>query len=98
MAISGKNISEEQVRILIGLNVEIVLAMDKDVDINEIRFMCEKFKNIRKVSYIYDFIDVLQNKDAPMDARNKDYQFLFENRIVYGEEEQRRYQESLKKK
>lgn len=98
VALSGKTMSDEQVRILIGLNVEIVIAMDKDVDVNEIRYMCEKFKNIRKVSYIYDFIGVLNNKDAPMDTRNKDYQFLFDNRIIYDKNEQCKYQESLNKR
>lgn len=98
VALSGKTISDEQVRILMGLNVEVVIGLDKDVDINEIRHMCEKFKNVRKVSYIWDFIDVLNKKDAPMDTRNKDYQFLFDNRVVYDREEQRKYQESLEKK
>lgn len=97
VALSGKSISEEQVRILIGLNVEIIIALDNDVDINETRFICDKFKNIRKVSYIKDFMGILGEKDAPMDARNKDYQFLFDNRIVYDRNEQRKYQESLKK-
>ena len=97
VALSGKSISDEQVRVLIGLNVEVVIALDNDVDVNEVRFMCEKFKNIRKVSYIKDFMGILNDKDAPMDARNKDYQFLFDNRIVYDREEQRKYQESLKK-
>lgn len=98
VALSGKNISDEQVRILLGLNVEIVIGLDKDVDINEVRHMCEKFKNIRRVSYINDFLGILDSKDAPMDARNKDYQFLFESRIVYDRNEQRKYQESLKEK
>ena len=98
VALSGKSISDEQVRILIGLNVEIVIGLDKDVDINEVRHMCEKFKNIRKVSYIYDFMDILGSKDAPMDACNKDYQFLLESRVVYDRNEQRKYQESLKDK
>ena len=97
VALSGKSISDEQIRILMGLNVEIVVALDNDVDINETRFICEKFKNVRKVSYIRDFMGFLGEKDAPMDARNKDYQFLFDNRIVYDREEQRRYQESLRK-
>jgi DNA primase len=97
VALSGKSISDEQVRVLIGLNVEVVIALDNDVDVNEVRFMCEKFKNIRKVSYIKDFMGFLDEKDAPMDARNKNYQFLFDNRIVYDREEQRKYQESLKK-
>lgn len=97
VALSGKSISDEQVRILMGLNVEIVIGLDKDVDVNEVRFICEKFKNARKVSYIYDFMNILGDKDAPMDARNKDYQFLFENRIVYNRNEQREYKESLKR-
>ena len=98
VALSGKSMSDEQVRILLGLNVEIVIGLDKDVDINEVRHLCEKFKNIRKVSYINDFMGILGDKDAPMDARNKDYQFLFENRIVYDRNEQRKYQESLNDK
>ena len=98
VALSGKTMSDEQVRILMGLNVEVVIGLDKDVDINEVRHICNKFANVRKVSYIWDFMDMLGKKDAPMDARNKDYQFLFDNRIVYDKEEQRKYQESLEKK
>ncbi len=97
VALSGKSISDEQVRILMGLNVEIVIGLDKDVDVNEVRHICEKFKNTRKVSYIYDFMNILNDKDAPMDARNKDYQFLFESRVVYDRSEQRKYQESIKR-
>ena len=39
---------------------------------------------------------ILNDKDAPMDANNKSYQFLFDNRIVYDRKEQLKYQESLK--
>jgi DNA primase len=97
VALSGHILSEEQVRILIGLNVEVVIAFDKDICVDEVRYACEKFKNIRKVSYIRDKWDILNEKDSPADARNKDYQFLFDNRIVYDKAEQRKYQESLKK-
>lgn len=95
VALSGKSISDEQVRILMGLNVEIVIGLDNDVDINEVRHICNKFYNVRKVSYIHDFMGILGEKDAPMDASNKDYQFLFESRIVYDRSEQRKYKESL---
>lgn len=98
VALSGKSMSDEQVRILSGLNVEVVIALDKDVDINEVRHLCEKFKNMRRVSYINDFLGILGDKDAPMDARNKDYQFLLESRVAYDRSEQRKYQESLKDK
>lgn len=97
VALSGKTMSNEQVRILMGLDVEIVIALDKDVDINEVRLMCDKFKNVRKVSYVLDSTNILQDKDAPMDASNKDYRFLLKNRIVYDREEQRKLEESLKK-
>lgn len=96
VALSGKTISQEQEDILKGLRVEIIIALDKDVDINEVRFLCEKFKNHGRVSYIHDFMDILGEKDAPMDASNKDYQFLLESRVVYDRSEQRKYQESLK--
>lgn len=96
VALSGKSISDEQVRILMGLNVEIIIGLDKDVDISEVRHLCEKFKNVRKVSYIHDFMGILGDKDAPMDANNNDYRFLLESRIVYDRSEQRKYQESLK--
>ena len=98
VALSGHTLSDEQVRILIGLNVEIVIAYDKDICIDEVRHACEKFKNIRKVSYIRDEWDILDEKDSPADARNKDFQFLFDNRVAYDKTEQRKYQESIKNK
>ena len=97
VALSGHTLSDEQIRILIGLNVEVIIAFDNDISIEETRHACEKFKNIRKVSYIYDFMGILGSKDSPADARDKDYKFLFDNRIVYDRDEQRKYQESLKK-
>lgn len=97
VALSGHTISDEQVRILVGLDVEIIVALDKDISVDEVRHVCEKFKYIRKVSYIYDKWDILSSKDSPADACNKDFQFLFNNRIVYDSKEQRKYQESLSK-
>jgi DNA primase len=98
VALSGHTLSEEQIRILIGLNVEIVIALDKDIDINEVRFMCEKFYHIRQVSYIYDAWDLLGEKDAPMDANNKTYNFLFRYRVKYDEHEHQQFLKSLEKK
>lgn len=99
LALSGKTLSTEQVRIISSLNInELVLCLDNDVNIEEIRWMAEQFKNRIKVSYIKDSWDILDRKDSPADARNKDYQFLFENRIVYDEREQNKYKESLEKK
>jgi len=92
VALSGHTISDEQIRIILGLNVnEIIIALDKDIDINEIRFICEKFYRLRKVSYIYDKYDLLQPKDSPADANNKIYNYLYKHRIVYDEKEHNKY-------
>ena len=98
VSLSGKTVSDEQVRILLGLNVEIVIGLDNDVDINEVRHIAEKFYHIRPVSYIYDKWDLLKDKDAPMDAKNKIYQFLFKHRVKYDEFEHKEYLKSLERK
>lgn len=99
LAISGKSISDEEVRLILGLDIkEIVLALDKDVDINEIRHLAEKFFRLRKVSYIYDKWGLLGEKDSPADKCNKIYDFLFKHRVVYSEKEHQLYLKSLEKK
>lgn len=91
VAIESHDISEEQVRILIGLNVDIVIAMDVGVELHHIRGMCSKFYGIRNVSYIYDKYDLLQDKQAPMDSPNKIYEYLFKYRILYDANEHKKY-------
>lgn len=98
VALSGHTLSDEQVNILWGLNVEIVIAMDKDVRDEEVWHMCERFWRGRKVSYIKDRWDILSAKDSPADARNKDFQYLFDNRIVYDTAQHEKYERSLKKR
>lgn len=98
VSLQGKTMSEEQARILIGLDAEIVIALDKDVDINEVRFICEKFYHIRPVSYIYDKWDLLDKKDSPADKGDKIYRFLFKHRVKYDENEHKEYLMSLGKK
>jgi len=97
VAISGHEISDEQAEILIGLDCEIVIAFDKDIDIEHIRHCCEKFYYIRKVSYIYDKWDLMSGKESPADKNNIIYQFMFEHRVTYDENEHREYLKSLKK-
>lgn len=96
VALSGHSISEEQVRIILGLNIkEVVIALDKDVPVEEVWCMCEKFYHLRKVSYIWDKHDLLGEKDSPADAKNKIYKFLFKYKVVYDENMHKRYLRSL---
>ena len=92
VAISGKTLSEEQVRIIKGLDViEVVIALDKDVVEEEIWSMCERFFGTRKVSYIWDSHDLLGKKDSPADACNKIYNYLYKHRIEYTETLHKKY-------
>ncbi len=98
VALSGHDISDEQVKILIGLDCEIIIALDKDININYIRYCCEKFYGIRKISYIYDTHNLLSEKDSPADALDKIFNFLLQYRKIYDFSEHQKYLQSLNEK
>lgn len=98
VALSGKCLSDEQVDILIGLNVEVIICLDKDVDINESRSLCERFYKSRRTSYIYDDFDMLKDKDSPADSSNETFSYLFKSRTRYTAKEHERYLKSLETK
>lgn len=99
VALQGKKLSDEQRRIIIGLNVnEVIIALDNDVPIEEVRYICEQFYHIRNVSYVKDRWNLLGDKDAPADAENKVYNFLIKHRVKYDESEHQKYLNGLKKK
>ena len=99
LALQGHSISEEQVRIILSLDIhEIVIALDKDLPIEEVWSICERFYLKRKVSYIWDKYDLLGAKDSPADSCNKIYNYLFKYRIEYTEELHKKYIRSLKRK
>ena len=95
VSLGSCELTEEQVKILIGLNVEIVIALDEGISLNHIRKECDKFYPIRKISYIYDKWDLIPkgSKNSPADMPNKIYNFLLKHRIPYDEAEHRRYKE-----
>ncbi len=98
VALQGHIISDEQIKILIGLDVEIIIALDKDISINEIRHMCEKFYGIRRVSYLYDKYDLIGEKDSPADSMNKIFEFMMKFRIPYDGKEHKEYLKTLSRK
>ena len=97
VALSGKFISDEQKRILIGLNVDIILCLDNDVKIEEIYQLCEKFYGIRNVYFVKDFDGYLGKKDSPTDINDKVYQILLKNKIKYTEELHKEYLKKISK-
>lgn len=97
VALSGKTLSEEQKRILIGLDVEIVIALDNDVNKYEVYSMCEKFFGVRPISFIKDANNVLENKDSPADACDDDYMDMLKHRIKYTKELHNEYLREISK-
>lgn len=97
VAVCCHDISDEQVKILIGLNVDIIIAFDKGISVEHIRDTCDKFYGIRNIYYIYDKYDLLKEKEAPADAINKIYNYLFKYKILYDEKERKEYIKWLEK-
>ena len=99
VALQGKTMSDEQRRILLGINVdEIIIALDKDVDVNDVRCMCDKLYKARKVSYVKDDWGYLGDKDSPCDIHDEEhYQELMDFRIMYDKSEHEKYLQSLEK-
>ena len=98
VALSGHMLSDEQLRVLIGLNVDIVLAMDNDVSIEEVRHMANKFYGIRNVYYIHDKWNLIPEKSSPADCSNKIFNFLMKHKTKYDENERKEYLKSLERK
>lgn len=98
VALSGHIMSEEQFRIILGLKIrEVIVALDKDIDIYTVFAMCDRFYGLRNVSYILDTEGILKSKDSPADASNKDYMYLFNNRRVYGKNAHERFLKHIKR-
>ncbi|MBG9776111.1 hypothetical protein [Brevibacillus laterosporus] len=81
-AIGCHDLSVFQKRLLLSLNVEIVIAFDKDVDENHILTLCKELSLYRKVSYIKDKWGLLKEKDSPTDRGYKKFEYLLRNRVV----------------
>lgn len=95
VALSGHTISDEQVRILIGLNVDIIISLDKDIPIEEIRHICNKFYYIRNVYYTFDKDDLLGKKDSIADASSDTFNYIMSNKIKYDSRERKEYLKQL---
>lgn len=91
-AISGHTISHEQEKILISLDVDIIIAMDRGISKYQVRELCEKFYNIRRVYYLWDTYDcILKDKDSPADLDNPLYRHMFQYKTQYNESEHEEY-------
>lgn len=81
VAISKKKISDEQLYGIISLNVDVVLAFDKDVSLEELKAISEEFKGLCRVYAIYDIKGLLSGKDSPFDKGETVWNELYKNKI-----------------
>ena len=91
------DLTAEQIRILISLDVDIVIGFDKDVSLEHIRATCNKFYGVRNVYYIFDKWDLLGDKDSPSDLIDKLYKFMFKYKVKYDDKERMEYIKWLEK-
>lgn len=84
VSLGGHELSEEHIKILISLDVDIIIALDKDIDESISIKMCEQFKGIRNTYYIYDKYGLLGKKDSPIDKGLKIFKYLLKNKIKVG--------------
>lgn len=82
VAIGSHDISIEQIALLESLNVEIVIAFDKDVDEEHVKNTCKRMNQGRTVSYIVDRKGLLDGKDSPVDKGRHVFDELLRERIV----------------
>lgn len=92
VALSGKSISSEQVRIILSLNIdEIIVSLDNDVSEEQIWAICNKFYGLRQVSYTKDKWHLLGEKDCIADVCKKKCDFLLEHRVKFDERLHNKY-------
>ena len=81
-AILTSHLNPGQMKILARLGVRVVFALDKDVKVKQDRNIAS-LKRYINVEYIYDFKDLLDDKDSPVDKGKEVFMELYNSRIKY---------------
>lgn len=72
VSVGNHNLHINQIKILMQLGIqEIIIAFDKDVEINSLIKIYEQTRNYFNVSFIYDKYNFLDEKDSPIDKSKK---------------------------
>lgn len=98
VAVGSHALTQKQLKILIGLNVDIVIIYDKDVKEEEIYKECERFYRIRNVFFVIDRWELLDDKESPADKQNNIFNFMWKHKIKYDETYHNKYKKLVKKK
>lgn len=79
-AILTSHLSESMIGILAKLGVDVVFALDKDVNVWKDKNI-QRLKRYVKVYYLYDSNDILDEKDSPVDKGENEFRKLYNKRI-----------------
>lgn len=79
-ALLTSHLNPSQLRILVQLGCRVVFALDKDVRVRSDHNI-NKLKRYINVEYIYDYGDLLDEKDAPVDKGEDVFKTLYEQRL-----------------
>ena len=78
-AILTSHLSKNQMIILAKLGVDVVFALDKDVNIRDDKHI-QQLKQYTNVWYLYDKAGLLNEKDAPVDQGKEVFELLYKER------------------
>lgn len=81
VSVGSHDISEFQKQLLIGLDVDIVIAFDNDIEKEYIHKITRELSIFRNISYIEDKWNLLRKKDSPVDRGIKRFNFLLKHKI-----------------
>lgn len=84
VAVGGHSISPQQQDLIIQSGAAtVIIAFDKDVDEETVRKEADKLSLYRRVEYILDFDNILNEKESPMDNPSKWIDLYEKNRKLY---------------
>lgn len=79
-AILTSHLSDNQMKILAKLGCDVVFALDKDVNIRADKNI-QRLKRYVNVYYLYDFEDLLDAKDSPVDKGKDVFMKLYDQKF-----------------
>lgn len=83
VGIGGHSLSEWQITLIAQTGAaNVIIAYDKDVQQKEIEKECEKLSPFRKVEYILDIENILDEKESPMDNPDKWHKLYASRKIL----------------
>lgn len=81
-AILTSHLNPHQMKILARLGCRVVFALDKDVKVRDDHNI-NKLKQYVNVEYLWDKLDLLNDKDAPVDRGLEVFKQLYDDRLRY---------------